>query len=93
MIYIHVYTNCVAHNYLITPVSKHYWEMLLSGFLQAEKVIPCPRTIIFNNCWQMNVFDDILNAGDNVEDKEDYGFTWSFSKIAPTVLDDSTKIY
>ena len=41
----------------------------------------------------MNVSCDILNTVENVEDKEDYGFTWSFSKIAPTVLDDSTKIY
>ena len=44
-----------------------------------------------NNCEQMNVLDDILNAGDNVEDQEDYGFTGSFLKIAPTVIDDSTK--
>ena len=35
--FIHGYTNCVAHNYLITWVSKNYWEMLLSEFSQAEK--------------------------------------------------------
>ena len=34
---------------------------------------------------------DILNAGDNVEDQEDYGFTGSFFKIPPTVIYDYTK--
>ena len=34
---------------------------------------------------------DILNSGDNVDDQEDYGFTGSFFKIAPTVLYDYTK--
>ena len=34
---------------------------------------------------------DILNAGDNVDNQEDYGFTASFFKIAPTVIDDYTK--
>ena len=32
-----------------------------------------------------------LNAGGNVEDQEDYGFTASFFKIAPTVIYDITK--
>ena len=31
---------------------------------------------------------DILNAGDNVDDQEDYEFTGLFFKIAPTVKDD-----
>ena len=56
--------------------------MLLSKFLQAQIIIPCHRTIICNNCEQMNVLGDILNAGDNEEDQEDYGFTGSFSKIS-----------
>ena len=34
---------------------------------------------------------DILNAGDNVDDKENYGFTESYFKIAPTNIDDYTK--
>ena len=34
---------------------------------------------------------DILNAGDNVDDQEDYGFRGSFFKIALTVIDDYTK--
>ena len=33
LIYIHVYTNCVAHNDLITRVSKNSWEILLFEFL------------------------------------------------------------
>ena len=32
-----------------------------------------------------------MNAGDNVDDQEDYGFRGSFFKIAPTVIDDYTK--
>ena len=31
------YTNCVAHNDSINWVSKNAWEILLSGFSQAEK--------------------------------------------------------
>ena len=54
-------------------------------------MIPCPTTIIFNNCDQNNLLGDILNAGDNVDYQEDYGFTGSFSKIAPTIIDYCTK--
>ena len=39
----------------------------------------------------MNLLGDILNAGDDVDDKEDYGFRGSFFKISPTVIDDYTK--
>ena len=39
----------------------------------------------------MNLLGDILNAGDNVDDQEDYGFRGSFFKIAPTLIDDYTK--
>ena len=84
---IHGYTNCVAHNDLITWVSKNSWDMLLYKFSQAGKIIPCPRTIIFNNCEQNNLVGDIFNAGDNVDDHEDYGFIGSFIKISPTVID------
>ena len=49
LICIHGRTNCVAHNDLITWVTKHYSEMLLSEFSQAGNIIPCPRTIICNN--------------------------------------------
>ena len=89
---IHGYTDCVAHNDLNTWVSKHSWEMLLSEFSQAEKIIPCPRTIICNNYEQMNLLGDIFNAGDNVDNQEDYGFKGLFFNISPTVIDDYTKI-
>ena len=36
LICIHGYMNCVAHNDLITWVSKNSYEMLLSEFSQAE---------------------------------------------------------
>ena len=39
----------------------------------------------------MNLLGDILNAGDNVDGQEDYGFTGSFFKITPTVIDKYTK--
>ena len=34
---------------------------------------------------------DILNAGDNVNDQEKFGFIESYFKIAPTNIDDYTK--
>ena len=34
---------------------------------------------------------EILNAGDNVDDQEDFGFTGSCFKIVPTNIDDYTK--
>ena len=64
--------------------------MLLSEFSQAGKIIPCPRTIICNNCEQMNLLGDIFNTGDNVDDQEYYWFTWSL-KPPPTVIDNHTK--
>ena len=91
MLYIHGYTNCVAHTYLITWEFKNSWEILLSEFSQAEQIIPRPRKIICNNCEQNNLLGDIWNAGDNVNDQENYGFTRSFIKIAPTVVDYYTK--
>ena len=35
---------------------------------------------------------EILNAGDNVDVQENVGFTGSYFKIAPTNIDDYTKI-
>ena len=55
------------------------------------KIIPCPRKIICNNCEQNNLLGNIFNAGDNVDDRENYGFIASFFKIAPTVIDAFTK--
>ena len=60
--------------------------MLLSEFSQAEKIISYPRTIICNKCEQNNLFGDIFNAGDNVDDQEDYGFTGSFFNPPPLQL-------
>ena len=34
---------------------------------------------------------DILNAGDNVDDEEIFGFSESFFKISPTNIDEYTK--
>ena len=82
----HGYTNCVTHTNMITWVSKDYWGMLLSEFSQSEKIIACPRTTISNNCEQNNLLGDILNAGDHVDDQEDYGFRGSYFKIAPTFI-------
>ena len=39
----------------------------------------------------MNLLGDIFNSIDNVDDQEDYGFTESLFKIAPTVIDYCTK--
>ena len=39
----------------------------------------------------MNLLVDIFNAGENVDDQEDYGFRGSFFKITPTNIDDYTK--
>ena len=64
--------------------------MLLSEFSRAEK-IPCPGTIFCNNCEQQNMLGDILNAGDNVDYQEDYGFRESFLKISLTVIDNYTR--
>ena len=65
--------------------------MLLSGFSHAERISACPRTIICNKCEQSNMRCEILNAGENVDDQENFGFTESYFKIAPTNIDDYTK--
>ena len=66
---IHGYTNCMRHTDLITWVSNSSWGMLLSEFIHAVKIIPCPRTTICNKCEQSNTSGDMLNSGDNVDDK------------------------
>ena len=58
--------------------------MLLSEFSHAERISVCPRTIICNTCEQSNMRGDILNAGENVDDQEHFGFTESYFKIALT---------
>ena len=91
MRYIHGYTNYVAQNELNNWVSIIIYKMFFSEFPQAKIIIPCQRTIICNYCEQMDVSGDILNAGGNVEDQKYYGFTGSFFKITPIVIDDISK--
>ena len=87
----HVYNNCFRHTDLITWVSKYSWEMLLSEFSHAERIIACRRKIICNKCEQNNTRGEILNAGDNVDDQENFGFIESYIKIAPTNIYDYTE--
>ena len=54
---------------------KNYWEVLLSEFSHSEIISACPRTIICNKCEQNIMREKILNASDNVDDKEKFGFT------------------
>ena len=61
---------CTRHTDLITWVSNSTWKMLLSEFNHAVKIIPCPRTTIWNKCEQSNKSGDILNTGDNNDDEE-----------------------
>ena len=65
--------------------------MLLSEFIHAVKIIPCPSTPICNKYEQSNTSGDILNAGENVDDKEIFGFSEYYFKIAPTNIDEYTK--
>ena len=62
--------------------------MLLHEFLHAERISACPRKIICNKCEQSNMSGNILNAGDNVDDQEIFGFTELYFKTAPTNIDD-----
>ena len=66
--------------------------MFLSKFPRALEINPCPRTVICNTYELINVSGDILNAGGNVEDEDDYGFIGSFFKKAPIIVDDNTKL-
>ena len=90
LICIHGYTNCVAHNDLITWVSKKLGNVTF-WISTSWEIIPCPRTIIWNNCKENNLLGDILNASNKVDDQEYYGFTGLFLKIGPTVIDEYTK--
>ena len=71
---IHGYTNCVIHTDLISWVSIDSWEMLFSEFSHAERISACPRTTICNKFEQSNMRGNILNASDNVDDQEMFGF-------------------
>ena len=65
--------------------------MLLSEFIHAVKKSVYPRTKICNKVGQSNTRGDILNAVDNADDEEIFGFSELFYKIAPTNIDEYTK--
>ena len=73
-------------------MSNSSWDVLLFEFILPLRIIACNKTTICNKCEQSNIRGDILNAGDNVDDRENFGFTESFFKIAPTNIDEYTKI-
>ena len=81
----------MRHTDFITWVSKSAWKMLLSEFNHAVKIITCPRTTICDKCDQSNTSGDILNTGDNAYDKDIFGFSEYYFKIAPKHLDECTK--
>ena len=85
------YTNCVILTDLIIWVSKNAWEILRSEFSYYERISACPRTIFCNKCEKNKMIGEILNAGDNVDNQEDSGFTGPNLKIPPTVTDAYTK--
>ena len=89
---IYGYTNSVKQNVLITWVQKKSWKIFLSKFPRALEINPCTRTVICNTYELINVSGDVLNAGGNVEDEDDYGFIGSFFKKAPIIVDDNTKL-
>ena len=68
-------TKCIDHLGL-----KNSWEMFRSKFPEAPVINPCPRTTIYSYCAKINVLGDILYAGGNVEEQEDFGFSGSFFK-------------
>ena len=78
---IHGYTNCIRHTDSITWVSNSSWDMLLSEYINAERINACPRKTFCNKCEQSNTRGEILNAGDNVDDQDKFGLTESFSKL------------
>ena len=76
----HGYTNYVGQKQIITWVSKNTWDIFYSEFPQAQVILPCTRTIIFNYCEQKYVAGDTLYAGGNGDQQDDFGFSGSFSK-------------
>ena len=81
----------MRHTDLITWVSNSSWDMLLSEFIHSVKIIPCPSTTICNKFGQSNTSGDIMNVGEKFDDKEIFGFSESFFKIAPTNINEYTR--
>ena len=84
-------TNCMRHTDLITWVSNSAWKMLLSQFIHAVKIIPCPRTTVCNKFAQSNTAGDILITRDNADDEDIFGFSESYFKTAPRHLGECTE--
>ena len=66
--------------------------MLLSEFPQVLDINTYPRKVVCNTCEVIHTSGDILNSDENVEDKDEYGFTGSFFKNAPIIIDENTKM-
>ena len=77
----------MRHTDLITSVSNSAWKILLSQFIHAVKISPCPRTTVCNKCAQSNTSDDLLITGDNAHDEDIFGFSESHFKTSPSHLD------
>ena len=88
---IHGYINGMRHTYLITWVSNSSWKMLISKFIHAVKISPCPKTTVCKKCAQSNRSGDILITGYNADDEDFFGFPESYFKTAPRHLDECTK--
>ena len=88
---IHGYSNCMRNTDLITWVSNSARKMLLSQFIHAVKISPCPRTKVCNKCAQNITSGDILITGDNADDEDIFGFSEYYFKTAPRHLDECTK--
>ena len=66
--------------------------MFCSEFLQAKVKINRPRTTICTSCEQKHVSGNTLYAGGNYEQQEGFGFSGSFFRKYPIIIDDITKI-
>ena len=88
---IHGYCNRMRHTDLITWVSNYACKMLLSRFIHAVLISPCPRTTVCNKCAQSNISDHIFITRDNANDEDIFGFSESYFKTAPSHLDECTK--
>ena len=89
---IYGYKNHTEHNVLITWVQIKSWERLLYEFSQAFHINNFTRTIVFNTCEVIHMSGDILNADENIEYEDEYGFTGSFLNPPPIIIDNNTKI-
>ena len=65
--------------------------MLLSEFPHALEINPCPRKIVCNTYEVIHMSGFIWNDDKNIEDGDEYGFTGSFFKKAPIIIDDNIK--